>query len=96
MTRNYIPKSEKEFANVYKIVRFRLADYDRLKRERENILHSSSGPSDGMPRGGGISNPTEQKALKLLEIDNFFHIVGQACMTIRGEYNKKVQEDFDQ
>lgn len=38
-----------------------------IEVERERILNMSPLPPDGMPRGNSISNPTESKAIKLIE-----------------------------
>ena len=38
-----------------------------IEVERERILNMSPLPPDGMPRGNSVSNPTESKAIKLIE-----------------------------
>lgn len=43
--------------------------YDLIEERRQiekEILYGSSGPSDGMPRGGGPGNPTAAKAERLM------------------------------
>lgn len=41
---------------------------------------------DGMPRGSGVSNPTEQKVIRLLEIEKNIDIIDAASKTIPEEY----------
>lgn len=57
-------KREKAF------VELEMSRYEYYKKmislERERILNASPKPPDGMPRGNATSNPTEQKAVKLL------------------------------
>ena len=45
------------------------AYYDNLRELellREEILEGSPGPADGMPRGNTTSNPTADKAMRLI------------------------------
>jgi len=56
---------------VYKYIDYELQHYEDNKKKldeiREEILEASPLPPDGQPRGqGGTSNPTEQKAVKLI------------------------------
>ena len=56
---------------VYKYIDYELLHYEdnkkRLDEIREEILEASPLPPDGQPHGqGGNSNPTEQKAVKLI------------------------------
>lgn len=56
---------------VYKYIDYELMHYEdnkkKLEEIREEILESSPLPPDGQPKGqGSTSNPTEQKAVKLI------------------------------
>lgn len=56
---------------VYKYIDYELLHYEdnkkRLDEIREEILEASPLPPDGQPHGqGSTSNPTEQKAVKLI------------------------------
>lgn len=95
MSRNYISKKCSISRNVYMQVRYKLADYDRLKLERLNILYGSGKPSDGLPKGNETGNPTEVKALKLAYLENELKGIDQAVLHFGGLYNKKTYEDFD-
>lgn len=58
-------KREKAF------IELEMSRYEQYKEdiatERELILESSPGPADGMPKGYELSNPTADKAGKLLD-----------------------------
>lgn len=56
---------------VYKYIDYELQHYEdnkkKLEEIREEILEASPLPPDGQPKGqGSTSNPTEQKAVKLI------------------------------
>lgn len=55
---------------VYKYIEYEMYHYIEYKKEianiREEILEGSPEPPDGQPKGSGTSNPTENKALKLI------------------------------
>ena len=64
MRANYkVPKWVKQ--NVENELRQYYRNLEILQEEEENILDESPAPPDGQPRGNGVSNPTESKALKL-------------------------------
>ena len=56
---------------VYKYIEYELHHYEQYKEEiraeREAILEASPSPADGMPRGNGTGNPTENKGMRLVE-----------------------------
>lgn len=92
----YQPKSKYRLPHgLYMQVLWKIRDYERLKRERLNVLYGSGGTADGMPRGSDVGQPTEQKALKLAYIDSQMAAVDEACTWIRGEYSGRVVEDFN-
>lgn len=93
--RNYVSKKCGISKNVYMQVRYKLADYDRLKMERINLLYGTKTPPSGMPKGNRIGNPTEEKAVKLAYIDGELEGIDQAAMEFRGRFSGKVYEDFD-
>ena len=94
--RNYQLKGECELPhNIYMQVQYIIKDYDRLKREKLNILCGSSPPSDGMPRSSDVGNPTEQKALRLASIENELRAIDQACAEMRGITSERTMEAFD-
>lgn len=98
MARTYIRKTG-PCAKVPKAIRiqikYKLMDYDRLVKERFDIMHGSPPPPDGMPRGGGVGKPTEEKAVRLAMIDIELKAIDQSASEIRGEYDTKVHWDFN-
>lgn len=80
---------------VYNQIKWKLKDYERLKQERLDLLHGLSGPPDGMPRGSGIGNPTEQKAMRLDSIERELEAIEQSCMEMIGERSGKACPGFD-
>ena len=55
---------------VYRYIEHEMYHYREYKKElmeyEEEVLEGSPEPPDGMPKGNGTSNPTENKALKLV------------------------------
>lgn len=88
-------KRNENLHNLIMQVRYKLKDYDRCKQEYENIIHSSHKPFDGLPRGTNISNPTEDKGLKLAKIGDELYAIDQAIILTKGEYSSKTDENFD-
>lgn len=74
--------------NLYMRMLYLVRDYERIRSEREDILAASPAP-DGIPHSG-ISNPTEQKAIKLALLGNECEAVEKAIETIPKEYRKGV------
>jgi hypothetical protein len=66
------PTFEKETKNENRIVQGWLLEYkqrkERYDRRRDDVLHSSPQPPDGMPRGSATSNPTGQNGERLVEL----------------------------
>lgn len=76
--------------NVYMQCLYAVRDYDRTKKEMDDILYASPGPSDGMPRGSGTSDPTSSKATKREFLQRRCEDIEQALMTIPSEYRRGV------
>lgn len=93
--RDYHRKSCGISRDVYYQVKGILMGYDRLKKERIDILHSAHYDISGMPSGTGIGDPTELKALKIADINERLKGIDQAASLMRGERSGKVSEDFD-
>ena len=91
----YFRKSSGLDRTLYKKIKYILADYDRMKRERINILYGSGSAQNGMPRGSGVGNPTERRAEKLAAINDELQAIDQACAVIRAAYKEKTYEEFD-
>lgn len=97
MSSNYQRKKSKYVlpGNVYMQIKYRIKDYDRLLRDKTNILYGGASASNGMPRGCETSDPTQDKAIKIAYIDRELDAIDQSVIEIRGEYSKKVYENFD-
>ena len=80
--------------NLYMSVLYIIRDYERLKSEREYILTASPLPPDGQPRGMSISNPTEDKAMKLIAVSSQIDVVDKALRTVPKEYRKGVMDNI--
>lgn len=92
--RDYFPKYSELPKDVFDQVKSILRGYDRLKRERLDVLYGS-GAGGGMPKGNTPGIPTEQKAFKLSYIDERLEAIGQAGVLMRAWLGDKVCEDFD-
>lgn len=78
--------------DLYKRMRYLIRDYNRMKKEREDILYKSV-PSNGIPHSG-IGNPTEHKALKLVVIDRECEAIDEALRIVPEEYRKGVLDNI--
>jgi hypothetical protein len=91
--RNYQPKKKNPYQlphNVYMQCLYAVRDYDRLKEEMRDILHSSPGAPDGMPRGSGISDSTVNKAIRREALQQRCDAIEEALVAIPAEYRKGV------
>lgn len=96
--RNYQRKKTGEMYlphNVYMQVQYKIKDYDRLKKERLDVLYGYGNKVDGMPRGNRIGRPTEESAIRLAYIDDQLAAIDQSAVEMRGRFSKRVYEDFD-
>ena len=93
--REYFPKYSEVPKDVYEQVKGILRGYDRLKRERIDILYGSHSPSNGMPSGSGVADDTAVKASKLAYINQRLEAIDQTSVAMRGLLGDKVYEDFD-
>lgn len=93
--REYYPKYSEVPRDIYDQVKGILRGYDRMMRERLDLLHASCYQITGMPHGGGIGDKTAQRATKLACIDERLAAIDQTCVLLRGWLGDKVYEDFD-
>lgn len=54
--------------------------YDERRRDIEKLQHQTPPKADGMPRGGGISNPTERVGIKIAQLAMENKIMEQAAI----------------
>lgn len=75
--------------NLYMRVLYIIRDYDRLRSERQEIIHASP-VADGMPHGNLQSSITENKAIRLANLNEDCEAVERALLRIPTEYRKGV------
>ncbi len=93
--RDYHRKSCEISRDMYYQVKGILMGYDRLKKERLDLLYGAQYAISGMPHGDGVGDPTAQKAEKLAAVNNRLEAIDQAAVLMRGERGDKVYESFD-
>lgn len=93
MAKVYKPRYVRLATDEYMIAYWFIRGYRRRKEEAAAILEEGSAPPDGTPRGSGISNPAEQKALKRIELQNKNEIVEDALLAVPPEYRRAVWEN---
>ena len=90
--RNYQAKNNNPYRlphNLYMRMLYLIKDYERLKEERKEIMYSSP-VMDGMPRGNGISTPTENKGEALAAIETEIRAIENAALEIPEEYRGEI------
>ena len=95
MAREYFPKYCELPKDVYEQVKAILRGYDRLKRERLDILYVTVRKEEGMPHGASAGDPTAKRAEKLAYIDQKLEAIDQSAVLMRGERGYRVYEGFD-
>lgn len=93
MPRDYQRKTDNPYRlpeNLYKMVKYAVRDYDRIKAEHDSILHSSSYKEPGIPSGSRCGNPTEEKAIKISRLSDQLRVIDQALVQIPEEYRRGV------
>lgn len=93
--REYHRKGCEISRDMYYQVKGILMGYDRLKKERLDLLYGTQYAISGMPHGGGVGDPTAQKAEKLAVVNDRLEAIDQAAVLMRGERGDKVHESFD-
>lgn len=93
--REYHRKSCGISRDVYYQVKGILMGYDRLKKEKMDILYGAQYAMTGMPRGGDPGGQTEPKAIKLAAISERLDGIDQAAALMRKERGDKVGATFD-
>lgn len=79
--------------NLYMRVLYHIRDYDRLKFERQEVLHSSP-CLDGQPKGDSAASSTENKAIRLMKLEEDCAAVDQALTQIPQEYRLGVMNNI--
>jgi len=71
-----------------------IKDYDRLKDEYNEILNSGNGSDIVTPKlGADISNPTEDKAIRLESISTEIYAIEKSLWIIPKEYQHGIKQN---
>lgn len=92
--REYYPKYSELPKDIYNQVKAILQGYDRLKKERLNVLYGTPKREEGRA-SGSVGDPTSMKAVKLAAIDAKLEAIDQAAVVMRAKYSAKTLEGFD-
>ena len=76
----YLPKS------LYKRVLAVIRDYDRQRQSHDEIIFGGGNTNIGMPHSTAVGNPTEQKGMRLAQIDDDICAIDAALRQIPSEY----------
>lgn len=95
MARDYFSKKCEIPKDVYEQVKSILKGYDRLKKDRLDILYGTTKKEEGMPHGSSAGDPTARKAERLACIDQRLEAIDQSAVLMRGERGYKVYAEFD-
>lgn len=79
---NWIPH------NQYMQTLWFIRSYYDLKQQHDDIINESPAPSDGQPRGTGISDPTSQKAQKIEALYNDILIIEKGIKAVPEEHRE--------
>lgn len=74
--------------NLYMRILYLVRDYERIKREREEIINST--PDHDGAAQSGIGNPTEAKGIKLAALGDACKAIDDALKEVPEEYRKGV------
>lgn len=82
--------------NLYMQIQYMLKDYDRLQKERSDLLNASPPPPDGMPRSDNTkADPTGRRAVRLAFIDAQLAAFDAAMAQVQARYACRVHTRFD-
>ena len=101
MPKYYQPKKNNPYIlqdkALYKQVFWLIMRYPALIEQRQQIIHDSPPPPDGLPNGKGrVGDPTQRKALLLAEISGQLEAIDQTIAELSVKYEKTcVGDRFD-
>lgn len=82
--------------NLYMQIQYMLKDYDRLQKEREDLLYASPPPPDGMPHAEHTKgDPTGRRAIRLAAINAQLAAFDEAMAQVNERYQSRVHTRFD-
>lgn len=71
-----------------------IRDYYRLQEEVKYIAEAGPDPSDGMPKGNKISDPTAYKAIRLEKMLDIVNLIDVERKKIPEEYRRGVWDNI--
>lgn len=88
MARNYQVKSRYHIDDhfLYMEMLNLMKGYNEMRARRTKILYGSPAPPDGMPRGGNVGFPTEDKAVTLAAIDSRIEAIQEVLAEMQCKY----------
>ena len=72
--------------NLYMQTLYLIRDYDRLKREHEDIINETPQPADGQPKGNGVSDTVAKKVQRAEPVYDKIRAIDNAQAQIPEEY----------
>lgn len=79
--------------DLYMQVIYAIRGYDRLKRERGDILAGNRSADDGMPKSPTPGDPVAEKATKLAAISSKIDAIDRAIARVPQEYRQGVLDN---
>ena len=97
MTTDYQPTRNNPYLlpkAVYRRTLWIIRDYERLKAERNELLYAQNYQQDGQPKGSGVGNPTENRALRLEQLSRDIEAVEQALQTVDEDMRSSIMSNI--
>lgn len=96
---DYIPKKHNKYyigdPTIFKQMVYLIKSYRTLCNRRQHILYGNRIPSDGLPRGNELQDPTAHKAVKLSYIDTQIKAIDQTILELRAKYTTNQDDPFE-
>lgn len=89
MPRNYQLKRNNPYRmdhNLYMQITYMIKRYRDLILQYNGVLHGSTPPADGMPRGNETGDPTAKKAALMIELSCQITAIDDTIAELRGKY----------
>lgn len=97
MAKDYQRKTNNPYLlpkTVYNRVLWLIRDYERMKAERNEIVHGYNCVQDGLPRGNEMGNPTMDRAIKLEMLGREMEAVEQALLLVDEDLRNGVMNNI--
>lgn len=94
--RHYQPKRNNPYRlphNVYMQCLYAVRDYDRIRKERDDLLYASP-LHDGQPTAPGAPDPVANTVMRRSALDKMCEDVEQALILVPPEYRKGIMDNI--